>query len=83
MDGQHPVLPEGRAADGTERTRIDDFKAIARMQTSILFDSVRAKGICPDDIFRHAVARGGYAKASRKRPTTLLLLSDMMTRRRT
>ncbi len=36
---------------GTERTRIEDFKAIARMQTSILFDSVRAKGILSTDIF--------------------------------
>ena len=63
---------------GTERTRIEDFKAIARMQTSILFDSVRAKGILSTDIFGTLSRAADYAKASRKRPTTLLLLSDMM-----
>jgi hypothetical protein len=63
---------------GTERTRIEDFKAIARMQTSILFDSVRTKEIQSTDIFGTLSRAADYAKASRKRPTTLLLLSDMM-----
>jgi hypothetical protein len=63
---------------GTERTRIEDFKVIARMQTSILFDSVRAKGILATDIFGTLSRAADYAKASRKRATTLLLLSDMM-----
>ena len=63
---------------GTERQRIEDFKAIARMQSSVLFDSVRAKGILSTDIFGTLTRAADYAKASRKRPTTLLLLSDMM-----
>jgi hypothetical protein len=63
---------------GTERTRIEDFKAIARMQSSILFDSVRTKEIQFTDIFGTLSRAADYAKASRKRATTLLMLSDMM-----
>ena len=48
------------------------------MQTSILFDSARAKGILSTDIFGTLSRAADYAKASRNRPTTLLLLSDMM-----
>ena len=48
------------------------------MQTSILFDSVRAKGIQSTDIFGTLTRAADYAKASRNRGTTLLLLSDMM-----
>jgi hypothetical protein len=63
---------------GTERQRVEDFKAIARMQSSILFDSVRTKEIQFTDIFGTLNRAADYAKASRKRPTTLLMLSDMM-----
>jgi hypothetical protein len=63
---------------GTERQRVEDFKAIARMQSSILFDSVRTKEIQFTDIFGTLTRAADYAKASRKRATTLLLLSDMM-----
>jgi hypothetical protein len=63
----------------SEKRRLDDFKGIARMQTSILFDSVRAKGILSTDIFGTLNRAADYAKASRNRgTTTLLLLSDMM-----
>jgi hypothetical protein len=62
----------------SDKRRLEDFKAIARMQTSILFDSVRAKGIQFTDVFGTLTRAADYAKASRKRPTTLLLLSDMM-----
>jgi hypothetical protein len=62
----------------SDKRRLEDFKAIARMQTSILFDSVRAKGILSTDIFGTLSRAADYAKASRKRATTLLLLSDMM-----
>ena len=63
---------------GSDRRRLDDFKAIARIQTSILFDSVRAKQIQSTDIFGTLARAADYAKASRHRPTTLLLLSDMI-----
>jgi hypothetical protein len=63
---------------GSERRRLDDFKDIARMQTSILFDSVRAREIHATDIFGTLTRAADYAKASRNRGTTLLLLSDMM-----
>jgi len=63
---------------GSERRRLDDFKDIARMQTSILFDSVRAKEIHATDIFGTLTRAADYAKASRNRGTTLLLLSDMV-----
>ena len=63
---------------GSDRRRIDDFKAIARMQTSILFDSARAKEIHATDIFGTLTRAADYAKASRNRATTLLLLSDMI-----
>jgi len=62
----------------TERRRLEDFKDIARMQTSILFDSVRTKEIQSTDIFGTLTRAADYAKASRNRGTTLLLLSDMM-----
>ena len=63
---------------GSDRRRLDDFKAIARIQTSILFDSVRAKEIQSTDIFGTLARAADYARASRNRPTTLLLLSDMI-----
>ena len=63
---------------GSDRRRVDDFKAIARIQTSILFDSVRAKEIQSTDIFGTLTRAADYAMASKNRPTTLLLLSDMI-----
>ena len=63
---------------GSDRRRLDDFKAIARIQTSILFDSVRAKEIQSTDIFGTLARASDYAFASKNRPTTLLLLSDMI-----
>ncbi len=62
----------------SERRRLEDFKDIARMQTSILFDSVRASEIQTTDIFGTLSRAADYAKASRNRGTTLLLLSDMI-----
>src|SRR5207244_13054032 len=85
-----PSFPTRRSSDlirapmnsgsltGSDRRRLDDFKAIARIQTSILFDSVRAKEIQSTDIFGTLARAADYAKASRNRPTTLLLLSDMI-----
>jgi hypothetical protein len=62
----------------SEQRRLEDFKDIARMQASILFDSTRAKEIQSTDIFGTLTRAADYAKASRKRSTTLLMLSDMM-----
>jgi len=69
-DPRHPTASDER--------RVDDFKDIARMQTSILFDSARAREIQKTDIFGTLARAADYARASRNRPTTLLLLSDMM-----
>lgn len=63
---------------GSDRQRLEDFRSIARMQTSILFDSVRTREILRTDIFGTLARAADYAKASRNRATTLLLLSDMM-----
>ena len=63
---------------GSERRRLDDFKAIARIQTSILFDSARTKEIHATDLFGTLTRAADYARASRNRATTLLLLSDMV-----
>jgi len=63
---------------GSDRRRLDDFRNIARMQASILFDSVRAREIQSTDIFGTLTRAADYAKASRNRGTTLLLLSDMI-----
>jgi hypothetical protein len=63
---------------GSDKRRLEDFKEIARMQASILFDSTRAKEIQSTDILGTLARAADYAKASRKRATTLLLLSDMM-----
>jgi hypothetical protein len=62
----------------SDRRRAEDFRSIARMQASILFDSVRAKEILATDIFGTLNRAADYAKASRNRGTTLLLLSDMI-----
>jgi hypothetical protein len=62
----------------SDERRVEDFKDIARMQTSILFDSARAKEIHNTDIFGTLSRAADYAKASRNRGTTLLLLSDMV-----
>jgi hypothetical protein len=63
---------------GSDQRRLEDFKDIARIQTSILFDSARARQIQNTDIFGTLTRAADYAKASRNRATTLLLLSDMM-----
>ena len=63
---------------GSDKRRVDDFRNIARMQSSILFDSARAKEIQATDIFGTISRAADYAKASRDRGTTLLLLSDMI-----
>ena len=63
---------------GSDRRRVDDFKNIARMQSAILFDSARAKEIQSTDIVGTLYRAADYAKASRNRGTTLLLLSDMI-----
>jgi len=70
--------PRNGELTGSDRRRLDDFKAIARIQTSILFDSVRAREIQSTDIFGTLARAADYARASRNRPTTLLLLSDMI-----
>ena len=70
--------PQNGGLTGSDRRRLDDFKAVARIQTSILFDSVRAKEIQSTDIFGTLARAADYARASRNRPTTLLLLSDMI-----
>ena len=62
----------------SERRRLEDFKDIARMQTSILFDSLRAKEIQSTDIFGTLARAADYAKATRNGGTTLLMLSDMI-----
>ncbi len=70
--------PRNGELTGSDRRRLEDFKAVARIQTSILFDSVRAKEIQSTDIFGTLARAADYAEASRNRPTTLLLLSDMI-----
>ena len=70
--------PRNGELTGSDRRRLDDLKAVARIQTSILFDSVRAKEIQSTDIFGTLARAADYARASRNRPTTLLLLSDMI-----
>jgi hypothetical protein len=62
----------------SDKRRVEDFRDIARMQTSILFDSLRTKEIHATDIFGTLTRAADYAKASRNRGTTLLLLSDMI-----
>jgi hypothetical protein len=70
--------PRNGKPTASDNRRVEDFKTIARIQTSILFDSARAKGIMSTDIFGTLSRAADYAKASRNRPTTLLMLSDMM-----
>jgi hypothetical protein len=70
--------PRNGKPTASDNRRAEDFKTIARIQTSILFDSARATGILSTDIFGTLSRAADYAKASRNRPTTLLMLSDMM-----
>src|SRR3954462_8837055 len=62
----------------SDQRRVEDFKDVARMQASILFDSARAKEIRATDIFGTLNRAADYATASKRRSATLLLLSDMM-----
>ena len=70
--------PRNGELTGSDRRRADDFKSVAHMQASILFDSARAKEIQSTDVFGTLARAADYAQASRNRPTTLLLLSDMI-----
>ena len=70
--------PQNGEVTGSDRRRVDDFKAVAHIQASILFDSIRAKEIQSTDVFGTLARASDYARASRNRPTTLLLLSDMI-----
>ena len=62
----------------SEQRRLDDFKAIARMQAQILFDSTRAKEIRHTDIFGTLVRAADYSRPAPNTRRTLLLLSDMI-----
>jgi hypothetical protein len=62
----------------SELRRLDDFKAIARMQAQILFDTTRAKEIRNTDIFGTLVRAADYSRPSPNTRRTLLLLSDMI-----
>src|SRR6266436_3497669 len=55
---------------GSDQRRLEDFKDIARIQTSILFDSARARQIQNTDIFGTLTRAADYARASRNRATT-------------
>jgi hypothetical protein len=58
--------------------RLEDFKAIAKIQAQILFDTTRAKEIRNTDIFGTLVRAADYSRPSPNARRTLLLLSDMI-----
>jgi hypothetical protein len=62
----------------SEQQKLEDFKAIAKMQMQILFDTTRAKEIKHTDIFGTLVRAADYARPDRNTRRTLLLLSDMI-----
>ncbi|HEV7387718.1 MAG TPA: hypothetical protein VGN73_03815 [Gemmatimonadaceae bacterium] len=62
----------------SELRRLEDFKAVARMQAQILFDTTRAKEIRNTDIFGTLVRAADYSRPSPNTRRTLLLLSDMI-----
>lgn len=62
----------------SELRRLEDFKAIARMQAQIMFDTTRAKEIRNTDIFGTLVRAADYSRPSANSRRTLLLLSDMI-----
>jgi hypothetical protein len=62
----------------SELRRLDDFKAIARMQAQILFDTTRAKEIRNTDILGTLVRAADYSRPASNTRRILLLLSDMI-----
>jgi hypothetical protein len=62
----------------SELRRLEDFKAIAKMQAQILFDTTRAKEIRNTDIFGTLVRAADYSRPAPNTRRTLLLLSDMI-----
>jgi hypothetical protein len=62
----------------SEERRLEDFKAIARMQAQILFDTTRAKEIKHTDLFGTLARAADYSRPSANTRRTLLLLSDMI-----
>jgi hypothetical protein len=62
----------------SELRRLEDFKAIARMQAQILFDTTRAKEIRNTDILGTLVRAADYSRPASNTRRTLLLLSDMI-----
>jgi hypothetical protein len=62
----------------SEQRRLDDFKAVARMQAQILFDTTRAKEIRHTDLFGTLARAADYSRPAPNTRRTLLLLSDMI-----
>jgi hypothetical protein len=76
-DSTHAPRTAGKIGPSEQR-RLDDFKAIARMQMQILFDSARTKEIRNTDIFGTLARAADYARPASNTRRTLLLLSDMI-----
>jgi hypothetical protein len=62
----------------SELRRLEDFKAVARVQAQVLFDTARSKEIKNTDIFGTLVRAADYSRPSPNTRRTLLLLSDMI-----
>lgn len=70
--------PRDEQVRPSELRRLADFKAIARVQAQIMFDTTRAKEIKHTDIFGTLVRAADYSRPAANTRRTLLLLSDMI-----
>ena len=61
-----------------ERKKAERFRSSAAMIARTFFDTTRSRQIASTDLFTTIQRAADYAKAGNGRPTTLLLLSDML-----
>jgi hypothetical protein len=72
-----PPRRSGKLTAG-ERKKAERFRSSATMIARTFFDTTRSKQIASTDLFTTIQRAADYAKAGNGRPTTLLLLSDML-----
>ena len=73
-----PALRTSGRVTGAERKRAQRFRVTATVMAGTFFDPARAKQVRSTDLLATLRRSAEYAKARRGRPTTVLLLSDML-----
>lgn len=77
-DGEIPPLRKPGGGTAGDRKNLQRFRSSAQMIARSYFDTTRSKQINTTDILTTLHRAADYAKAGRGRPTTVLVLSDML-----